>query len=245
MNSDNRKMKEIIATAYHPTLAAAAQQGNLFNLHSACPSTGRHSQVKQILNNPLSYASLLTFIDQADYNSVPTDIKDQIEDIKRTNAIHVITVNLQLNERVRRELEGLMGKTAMRLKEKEVELQQKVAENAELERVMMHYRTEVERLQMTVRCLEQVVNVQARLGLQEGTATSQCSETGKEDEQIFMAVRLDCRNCKREMATVMLWPCRHVCLCRRCDADLRVMFCPVCCLLKNGSLEVFLPPSEY
>ncbi|PIN12427.1 putative E3 ubiquitin ligase [Handroanthus impetiginosus] len=237
MNSDNRKMKEIVATAYHPTLAAAAQQGNLFNLHSACPSTARHSQVKQILNNPLSSASLLTFIDQADYNSVPTDIKDQIEDIKRTNAIH--------NERVRRELEGLMEKTAMRLKEKEVELHQKVAENAELERVMMHYRTEVERLQMTVRYLEQFVNVQARPGLQEGKATSQCSETGKEDEQIFMAVRLDCRNCKREMATVMLWPCRHVCLCRRCDDDLRVMFCPVCCLLKNGSLEVFLPPSEY
>lgn len=47
-----------------------------------------------------------------------------------------------------------------------------------------------------------------------------------------------CRSCGQAEACVLLLPCRHLCLCRGCEAG--VWACPVCAVTKNASLHVLL-----
>lgn len=45
-----------------------------------------------------------------------------------------------------------------------------------------------------------------------------------------------CRNCWKEESSVLLLPCRHLCLCTLCGSALHS--CPVCKSTKNGSVNV-------
>ncbi|CAA3030051.1 probable BOI-related E3 ubiquitin- ligase 3 [Olea europaea subsp. europaea] len=48
-----------------------------------------------------------------------------------------------------------------------------------------------------------------------------------------------CRNCGKEESSVLLLPCRHLCLCTVCGSSLHT--CPVCNSSKTASLNVNLP----
>ncbi|KAG6400202.1 hypothetical protein SASPL_137027 [Salvia splendens] len=64
-------------------------------------------------------------------------------------------------------------------------------------------------------------------GLQEANAARQYAEAVEEEGESSFEdpdrvgpVRLDCKVYERELANVMVWSCRHVCVCKRCDAAL-------------------------
>ncbi|CAI9087992.1 OLC1v1022212C1 [Oldenlandia corymbosa var. corymbosa] len=47
-----------------------------------------------------------------------------------------------------------------------------------------------------------------------------------------------CRNCGKEEASVLVLPCRHLCLCGGCGPSLQT--CPICLCTKNGTLHINL-----
>ncbi|KAJ0044797.1 hypothetical protein Pint_05536 [Pistacia integerrima] len=47
-----------------------------------------------------------------------------------------------------------------------------------------------------------------------------------------------CKGCGGGEVSVLVLPCRHLCLCKECE--LRLHSCPVCNSMKNASLEVYL-----
>ncbi|VFQ81103.1 unnamed protein product [Cuscuta campestris] len=64
------------------------------------------------------------------------------------------------------------------------------------------------------------------------------SSSSVDPEQSGRPVRLTCRLCARRIATVMLWPCRHLCLCKRCEGFANR--CPVCEAAFQANIEVDL-----
>lgn len=77
-------------------------------------------------------------------------------------------------------------------------------------------------------------------------AQSCCFE--REDERTNGAVksltaearlcRKSCRVCFEKDVSVLLLPCRHLCLCKDCES--RVDTCPICHINKNACLQIFM-----
>lgn len=49
---------------------------------------------------------------------------------------------------------------------------------------------------------------------------------------------LTCRACKAKAVSMLLMPCRHLCLCKDCEGFINV--CPVCQMVKTAGVEVYL-----
>ncbi|KAJ7952621.1 BOI-related E3 ubiquitin-protein ligase 1 [Quillaja saponaria] len=47
-----------------------------------------------------------------------------------------------------------------------------------------------------------------------------------------------CRGCGKRVASVVVLPCRHLCICTECAKHFRA--CPVCLAVKNSTVEVYL-----
>jgi E3 ubiquitin-protein ligase BOI-like protein len=74
-------------------------------------------------------------------------------------------------------------------------------------------------------------------------AQSCCFETpaydnAAADDDAASKASAACRACGQGGACVLVLPCRHLSLCRACDAS--VDTCPVCAATKNASLHVLL-----
>ncbi|KAG6418523.1 hypothetical protein SASPL_120727 [Salvia splendens] len=158
-------------------------------------------------------------------------IMDQSDQINQIITYH--------NEKLRQSVVGMMEETMAKRMKAQAE------RNEELERLAAMYKWEAERLLARVRYLEHAV-MSLSEGLQEANAARHYAEAVEEegessfeDPDRVRPVRLDCKVCERELANVMVWPCRHVCVCKRCDAGAKC--CPVCGMVKTTSVEVCLP----
>uniref|UniRef100_A0A0A8XTL5 Uncharacterized protein n=1 Tax=Arundo donax TaxID=35708 RepID=A0A0A8XTL5_ARUDO len=72
-------------------------------------------------------------------------------------------------------------------------------------------------------------------------AQSCCFETapaGVAGDAASPVASRSCKSCGGAEACVLLLPCRHLCLCRACEAAADA--CPVCAATKNASLHVLL-----
>ncbi|XP_071725751.1 probable BOI-related E3 ubiquitin-protein ligase 3 [Rutidosis leptorrhynchoides] len=67
----------------------------------------------------------------------------------------------------------------------------------------------------------------------------------EKDQEEFLAIKGEginnngrrlCRNCGESVSSVLLLPCRHLCICSVCQSFIN--FCPVCKSAKNASLHV-------
>lgn len=47
-----------------------------------------------------------------------------------------------------------------------------------------------------------------------------------------------CRSCKVKQVSVLLLPCRHLCLCTDCEGFIDI--CPICQVMKNASVHVYM-----
>ncbi|KAH6830868.1 hypothetical protein C2S53_005792 [Perilla frutescens var. hirtella] len=240
-----RKMREETDNQFNPN-------GHHHLASSSVPADRRRSKVRKILNNaaatpskPFSYMALLTADededeeeDDFDYYPISKDVKNQSDQIDQMITYH--------NENLRQSVVGMLEKhnhslqcaaeerAAKRMKERDLKLQEHIERNEELERLVEHYKGESNRLLTRVRYLEHEAAARRY-----ADTVEEEGESSFEDPDRVGPVRLDCKVCERQLATVMVWPCRHVCVCMRCDATTK--YCPVCRSVKTTSVEVCLP----
>ncbi|KAL9271684.1 E3 ubiquitin-protein ligase BOI-like protein [Drosera capensis] len=143
-----------------------------------------------------------------------------------------------------------------KLREKDVELENVNRRNRELAERIKQVATEAQTWHSRAKYNESVVNV-LKTNLQQAISQG-AADQGKEgfgDSEIDDAAsyvpsgrgkstlrgpaeNLVCRECGRREVSILLMPCRHLCVCKECDMLLNI--CPVCNVMKNASVEVLI-----
>ncbi|KAK7251835.1 hypothetical protein RIF29_35393 [Crotalaria pallida] len=193
--------------------------------------------------------------------------RDDIDQFLLAQAEELRTTLAEKRQRHNRALLRAAEETvARRLREKEAEVEKATRRNAELEARAAQLRAEAQVWQAKARAQEAAAaSLQAQLqqtmmaagaggchGGDDGGAGLSCAIDGGQAEDAesayidpdrvevvsAAAARAKCKGCGKRVASVVVLPCRHLCMCAECDAHFRA--CPVCLTLKNSTVEVYL-----
>lgn len=139
-----------------------------------------------------------------------------------------------------------------RLIEKESELENAKRRSSQLEEKLTQINAEIyvwfdaaknnEAVAATLRTkLDQAISTVAEgsdgcNGYEAEDAQSCCVEGSKDLADVARRWRRICGGCGGKEARVLLLPCRHLCLCKDCEP--MTTTCPLCCSVKNASLEI-------
>lgn len=147
-----------------------------------------------------------------------------------------------------------------KLQEKDIELENINRKNRELVERMKQVTTEAQNWCYRAKCNESLVGT-LRMNLQQAMQSAEQGKEGTGDNELDDAVsyidpnnRLSipsgsgkctstkkaiiCKVCKLKEVSILLMPCRHLCLCKDCEGLVSV--CPICQLMTTASVEVFL-----
>jgi E3 ubiquitin-protein ligase BOI-like protein len=147
---------------------------------------------------------------------------------------------------------------ARRLREKEAEVEKVARRNAELEARATQLSVEAQVWQAKARAQEaQAATLQAHLqkAMMSGVSPAQDSRRAEDplggvegqaedagsayiDPDRVVVSEPRCKACRKRVASVVLIPCRHLCLCTECDQVAQA--CPLCLALRSSSVEVYL-----
>ncbi|URD85893.1 hypothetical protein MUK42_27686 [Musa troglodytarum] len=157
-----------------------------------------------------------------------------------------------LAERRQRHYRALLNaaeeSAARRLREKEAEVGRLSRRRGELENRLALLRTETMAWQAKAMAdqvtaaalnaqLEKAAAAPERKEMSGDSPPAEDAESGYEDPDRVERERA-CRSCQYRRASVVLLPCRHLCLCDACDAASDS--CPVCRCVTTGSVRVLL-----
>ncbi|XP_061343958.1 BOI-related E3 ubiquitin-protein ligase 1-like isoform X1 [Gastrolobium bilobum] len=147
---------------------------------------------------------------------------------------------------------------ARRLNEKEAEVKIATRRNAELEARAAQLSVEAQVWQAKAKAQEAMaVSLQAQLqhAMMSGEKRSgedgggvscavgvegqaEDAESAYVDPERVVLSGPKCKGCGKRVASVVVLPCRHLCVCTECDRHLRA--CPVCLTVKTSTVEVYL-----
>ncbi|KAL2550016.1 SBP (S-ribonuclease binding protein) family protein [Forsythia ovata] len=232
-------MKQVAETAPPPV--------NLHNFQGSVQNG--QSQEQEMLNMVAPFKSFTAMLTEVDNSMLTTNVQHQSDQIDQIINTHY--------ENLRRLLAGMWGKhyytlqcaaeerVAKKLKQQEMELMEMAHQNKELEEMLSHFKAEAHTLSGRLKSSEQLAT-SLRAALCTALSARPYPERPEADaESSFVdperdfSVKLECKVCERRLATVMLWPCCHVCVCTHCEAATKS--CPVCRTLATTSVHVHLP----
>jgi len=135
-----------------------------------------------------------------------------------------------------------------RLREKEAEVEKANRRNAELEARAAQLGVETQLWQAKAKAQEataaslQAQLQQAMMGGEDGGGGLSCAGGEAEDAESAYVdperVGPKCRGCAKRVASVVVLPCRHLCICAQCNTHFPA--CPVCLTVKNSTVQVHL-----
>ncbi|XVF13518.1 hypothetical protein REPUB_Repub08aG0214800 [Reevesia pubescens] len=219
----------------------------------------QHPQQQNLVSNASAFVSIVS-------DNLGNQIKRHREELDQFLQAQGEELRRMLAEKRHRHYRALLGaaeeSVARRLKEKEAEVEKATRRNAELEARAKQLNVEAQVWQAKAREQEATAaSLQAQLQqaiISGGAVTTQDSRRGDDglncaggvegqaedaesayvDPERVAASGPACKACRTRVASVVLLPCRHLCLCRECDRVAQA--CPLCLTVRNSSVEVFL-----
>ncbi|XP_028122306.1 probable BOI-related E3 ubiquitin-protein ligase 2 isoform X2 [Camellia sinensis] len=219
----------------------------------------RHHHQQQQQQALSSQSSALFSVLSEDLAAQITQQRDEIEQFIQAQGEQLRRTLAEKRQRHYRTLLGAAEESvARRLREKEAEVEKAARRNAELEVRAAQLRAEAQAWQAKARAQEATAaSLQAQLqqAIMGGGAQPQQQDRGEElgcsggeaedaesayidPDRVEAASGPSCKACRERVASVVVLPCRHFCLCRECGAMAQA--CPVCLSFKESTVEVFL-----
>lgn len=146
---------------------------------------------------------------------------------------------------------------ARKLREKEGEVEKAARRNSELQARAAQLSAEAQVWQARARAQEATAaTLQAQLqqaimtgggcaqqqdgvlGCAAGEGAEDAESAYVDPERVDLSSGPSCKACGKRVASVVLLPCRHLCVCTECDGV--VQACPLCLSFRSSSVEVFL-----
>ncbi|KAL3819244.1 hypothetical protein ACJIZ3_005149 [Penstemon smallii] len=236
------------------------QKGGILN-HTNPVSTGlKLSYDDDERNSSITYASGSMKTASSVFQSLSNDIKrefDQQEEelnrFVRTEEENMLKGLRELKQRhMASFLTSLEKSFLTKLNEKNLELETITLKNKELVEKMKQVTTEAQNWCYMAKYNESVVNFlktniqqltqgglnQGKEGLGENDINDAVSSAGGSRRSSSVKNNMVCKSCKTKEVSVLLMPCRHLCLCKECEGLVSV--CPVCQMMATATFEVFL-----
>ncbi|KAJ8468096.1 hypothetical protein OPV22_030648 [Ensete ventricosum] len=248
-----------------PTLMSLAELQSLprpftpSGLRLALEGQNRYQSQKQsdpLLSSSSSVSSsLLSALPAEEFAARINRHKDEIEQYLHTQGEQLRRTLAEKHQKHYRVLLCAAEESAARrLREKELEVQRAQRRSTELEDRLACLRTESMAWQAKAMA-DQATALSLHAQLQHAASAAAAAappmmgggrnETPPAEEAGSAYVDPDrvepersCRACRRRAASVVLLPCRHLCLCDACDAATAAESCPVCRGVRTGSIQV-------
>ncbi|XP_010240950.1 PREDICTED: probable BOI-related E3 ubiquitin-protein ligase 2 [Nelumbo nucifera] len=190
--------------------------------------------------------------------------KEEFDHYIRVQEEHIIKGVREMKQRHMASFLSAIGKgVGRKLHEKELEIENMNRKNKELVERIKQMAMEVQSWQYQAKYNESVISVlksnlkqaiaqyidQGKEGCGDNEvedAESSCINqnnhliipSGSENGQLKLKERVTCIACKGKVVSMLLLPCRHLCLCMDCDGFIHV--CPICQLMKTASIQVYI-----
>ncbi|KAF9685479.1 hypothetical protein SADUNF_Sadunf03G0058800 [Salix dunnii] len=224
-----------------------------------------HQYQQQNFGTGACQSSVLLSLSSEDFS---IQVKRQRDEIDQFLQAQGEQLRRTLAEKRQRHFRALLGAAeesiARKLREKEMEVEKATRRNAELEARATQLSIEAQVWQAKVRTQEvTAASLQTQLqqaimngglaqdsrrgddgigcpGGVEGQTQAEDAESAYVDPDRVTVVPggPSCKLCRKRMASVVLLPCRHLCVCTECDRV--VQACPLCLHVRNSSVEVYL-----
>ncbi|KAL2987618.1 hypothetical protein AAZX31_11G038700 [Glycine max] len=198
------------------------------------------------------------FISLLSEEGLSSQIKQQRDEIDQFLQAHGEQLRRTLAEKRQRHYRTLLRaaeeSVLRRLREKEAEVEKATRRNAELEARAAQLSVEAQLWQAKAKAQEATAAaLQAQLhqammssggGEDGGGGGLSCAGGEAEDAESAyvdperVGPTPKCRGCAKRVASVVVLPCRHLCICAECDGHFRA--CPVCLTVKNSTIQVYL-----
>ncbi|KAK4338161.1 hypothetical protein RND71_042648 [Anisodus tanguticus] len=213
------------------------QQHHHHHHHLSSPQSSQSSSFYSILKDDLA-----------------SHIKQQRDEIDHLLQIQGEQLRRTLAEKSQRHYRALIGAAkesmARKLREKEAEMEKAARRNAELEARAAQLSAEAQAWQARSRAQE-VTAATLQAQLQHAMINGACRDEGNnsgepedaesayiDPDRVIESIGPSCKACRKRVASVVLLPCRHLCVCTECDAVAQA--CPLCFSIRSSSVEVFL-----
>ncbi|KAM7254313.1 hypothetical protein ACFE04_031995 [Oxalis oulophora] len=219
------------------------------------PHHYQQQQQQQQQQNFFSYSSQLS-------DDLTPYIKRQRDELDNYLQLQGEQLRRALAEKRQRHYRTLLNtaeeSVSRRLRQKEAEIEKATRRNAELEARAAQLNVEAQVWQAKARSQEaSAALLQAQL--QQAISNGGCvaaavdnsatggggfegqvedAESAYVDPDRVTVSEPSCKTCRKGVATVVVLPCRHLCLCTDCDQV--VQACPLCLCVKSSSVEVYL-----
>ncbi|KAE8731956.1 hypothetical protein F3Y22_tig00002338pilonHSYRG00215 [Hibiscus syriacus] len=212
-------------------------------------------QQQQQLSLISNFSTLFSIVS----DNLGSQIKRQREELDQFLLAQGEELRRALAEKRQRHYRALLGaaeeSVARRLREKEAEVEKVKRRNTELEAHAAQISLEAQVWQAKARAQEaSAVSLEAQLQQaimsrgavvvhdsrrrDEGLNCTGGVEGTAEDPDRVVPSGSACKACRICVASVVLLPCRHLCLCIECDRVAQA--CPLCLTVRKSSVEVFL-----